>query len=257
MYYVYCYIDPLTNEPFYIGKGTKDRAYSHLTETIETTINKRKFYKIESIKKQQSMPIIKFLNFFEDESKAYEYETFLIKLYGRKGYDKNGILTNITIDSNPPNRKGIKLSEEHKNKLRRRKSLDEIEKMKGRTPWNKGLTGVQQAWNKDMKGNYPYLTKHTTESKEKLRQANLGKKKSDKTKQKMSENMKGRTPWNKGKSIPGTRNMKCKFVSPEGNEYYYNSQKDGCKEHNLPTSKVSEVKNGKLSHYKGWKIYAI
>ena len=35
-YYVYMYVDPRTNEPFYIGKGLADRALAHLRDTSES-----------------------------------------------------------------------------------------------------------------------------------------------------------------------------------------------------------------------------
>lgn len=119
-----------------------------------------------------------------------------------------------------------------------------------------------EPWNKNLKGKYPHPNKTPEHVKEYLRTLHKGKSRSKEDIQKMKEGWKkakanGYRVWNKGKSIPGTRNIKCKFVSPEGNEYYYNSQKEGCKEHNLPTSKISEVKNGKLPHYKGWKVYIL
>ncbi len=35
-YYVYLYVDPRTNEPFYVGKGQGDRALAHLCDTSES-----------------------------------------------------------------------------------------------------------------------------------------------------------------------------------------------------------------------------
>ena len=34
--YVYVYIDPRNNEPFYIGKGKGNRLFSHLNESTES-----------------------------------------------------------------------------------------------------------------------------------------------------------------------------------------------------------------------------
>src|SRR4051812_1498092 len=35
-FYVYLYIDPRTNEPFYVGKGQGERALAHLRDTSES-----------------------------------------------------------------------------------------------------------------------------------------------------------------------------------------------------------------------------
>lgn len=106
MYYVYELIDPRYNVPFYVGKGTGRRAKTHLWEVPETR-NAYKENKIASIRKEGLEPIIKYVvENIEDETLAYTIETELIKKYGRKGYDKNGILTNICEDARPPNHKG-------------------------------------------------------------------------------------------------------------------------------------------------------
>lgn len=43
MYYVYQYVDPETNKPFYIGKGKDNRMFHHLNETLDNTDNRKKF----------------------------------------------------------------------------------------------------------------------------------------------------------------------------------------------------------------------
>lgn len=287
MFYVYQYVDPRNNEPFYIGKGTNDRKLDHLKETIDTTINVRKYYKIQSIKSEGFEPIIQELATFENEEDAYILEYQLIQKYGRKGIDKNGILMNLTLGCNPPSHKGKKWWNDG---IKQKQSIDSPgqgwvlgtlskgktwwtngtvdkqsvecpgigwyagrQKMKSHTPWNKGLTGTQVPWNKGLTG----ITgnKHTDESKRKLREYNLGKKKSKETKDKMSKNMKGRTPWNKDKSLPTPGNVKpCCFISPEGIEYKYPSMRQGCLFHKLAICKMSNVRTGKLSNYKGWTI---
>jgi hypothetical protein len=71
----------------------------------------------------------------------------------------------VTGGREPPSKKGVVLSEEHKQKL------------KGKTPWNKGGT-------------------FTEETKKKMSEAALGRKHSEETIQKFL----GRTPWNKNKT---------------------------------------------------------
>ena len=47
MFYIYHYIDPRDNLPFYVGKGSDNRMYDHLYETESNTENRHKFYRIQ------------------------------------------------------------------------------------------------------------------------------------------------------------------------------------------------------------------
>lgn len=106
MYYIYKIVDPRTNAPFYIGKGKGRRAETHLWD-IPDTRNKYKENKIAEIRNCGFEPIIVYLaEDIQDETLAYDIEAELISYYGRKGYEKNGILTNVCIDNRPPNHKG-------------------------------------------------------------------------------------------------------------------------------------------------------
>jgi len=107
MYYVYELIDPRVNLPFYVGKGTGNRVYFHLSEQSRAkSENKRKYNKIQKLRKEGYEPEIKIVKYFDNEEDAYNYEEALIKQYGRIRYDKNGILTNICESSRPPKLKG-------------------------------------------------------------------------------------------------------------------------------------------------------
>ena len=107
MYYVYELIDPRVNLPFYVGKGTGNRVYFHLSEQSRVkSDNERKFNKIQKIRKEGYEPEIKIVKYFDNEEDAYNYEEVLIKQYGRKGIDNNGILTNICESLRPPKLKG-------------------------------------------------------------------------------------------------------------------------------------------------------
>jgi hypothetical protein len=114
-YYVYCYLDPHTKSPFYVGKGKKDRAYTHLMNIRATNANKNKTRfknKIEKLKREGMQPEIIFLaQNITDETIAYEIEEQFIRKYGRAGYDPAGILLNICENSRPPNHKGRSYSE--------------------------------------------------------------------------------------------------------------------------------------------------
>lgn len=106
MYYVYALIDPRNNMPFYIGKGKGRRAKTHLWEIPETR-NQYKENKIADIRNGGFEPRIEYLaEDIIDEEFAYKIEKDLIIRYGRKGYEPYGILTNVCLDSRPPNHRG-------------------------------------------------------------------------------------------------------------------------------------------------------
>ena len=103
MYYIYAYIDPRTNLPFYIGKGKDDRKYDHLKETDENTENKEKHRIIEELKSLNLTPtIIDLETDIENEDQAYLIEDHYILMYGRRNYEEGGILTNKTIGGKHP-----------------------------------------------------------------------------------------------------------------------------------------------------------
>jgi len=110
MYYIYCYINPLTKLPMYVGKGQKDRAYVHIKHAKKERKHKnntRFLNKLESLLQEDKQPDIIFIaQNIEDENIAYDIEESFIKQYGRVGYDPDGILLNICEGSRPPNKKG-------------------------------------------------------------------------------------------------------------------------------------------------------
>ena len=253
MFYVYLYIDPRTNLPFYVGKGTGDRKFYHLEETIESTINKRKFYRIQSLRKIGLEPIIREVKTFFCEEEAYQFEEMLINQYGRKGYDSGGILLNISKNSNPPSRKGKTLTAEQK--IAHSLKMKEVAKTRKKIqtiPWNKGLKGAQIAWNKGL--SMGTRSPMSEETKQKLRICNTGKKKTIKTREKMSRNMKGRVPWNQGVTGIKKTTVPVTLIDPDGNEFTYQSLKSACTDNNLTYTHMSSVNSGKKAHHKNWRI---
>lgn len=103
LFYVYAYLrDDLT--PYYIGKGSRDRAWKSHVRTNGTNLLPKDPNKIVILKK------------FLSEAEAYDYESDLIKYYGRKDLG-NGILQNRT-DGGRGNEAGYKHSKEAIEKLR-------------------------------------------------------------------------------------------------------------------------------------------
>jgi hypothetical protein len=104
MYYVYVLKDPRTDLPFYVGKGQGNRAHDHLNKNLQgkDTENPYKDHVIRQILAEGLLLDIEYVYHTDDESNAYDYEAMLIKRYGRRRYEIDGILTNLCEDNRPP-----------------------------------------------------------------------------------------------------------------------------------------------------------
>jgi hypothetical protein len=103
MYYIYEYIDPRTNLPFYIGKGKDTRKYDHIHNEQSKRENPTKAQVIKEILDAGLFPVINEIESnIVNESDAYIREDYYILKYGRRGIDENGILTNKTLYGRPP-----------------------------------------------------------------------------------------------------------------------------------------------------------
>ena len=78
-----------------------------------------------------------------EEQAAYDIETELIKKYGRKGFEPNGILMNLCEDNRPPK----KQFQTHS--TREKISASMIGKNAGNIPWNKGKPHKRGAQTKE------------------------------------------------------------------------------------------------------------
>jgi hypothetical protein len=78
-HYVYLYIDPRTEQPFYVGKGQGERALSHLSEEVES----RKCARIAELRAVGKEPRIDILaHGLRDEETAFRIEAAVIDLFG-------------------------------------------------------------------------------------------------------------------------------------------------------------------------------
>lgn len=243
MYYVYELIDPRHNTPFYVGKGKGRRAKTHLWETPETR-NEHKENKIAAIRREGLEPIIKYIvEDIEDEDLAYDIETALIKHYGRKGYDKKGILTNICEDSRPPNHKGKTYEQIYG--VERAKEQREL---RARLQKERGGYGPK---------------KHSQETINKLKKWGVGEKNPMYGKRQSAETIKKII---ENRILPtGEKHYlsKCyKLESPSGHIYklYGGELAEFCKENNLSLGTFKKTisegwPTSKKGKNKGWKIY--
>lgn len=78
-YYVYLYVDPRTEKPFYVGKGQGNRVISHLSEDAES----RKCARIAELRAAGKAPRIDILaHGLRDEETAFRFEAAVIDLFG-------------------------------------------------------------------------------------------------------------------------------------------------------------------------------
>ncbi len=89
-------IDPLTNLPFYVGKGTNKRPLQHYTlvSNNKRTASLRLTSFIKKMIADKREPIIKVMLETKNNNEALALETQLILQYGRIDYEDNGILLN-------------------------------------------------------------------------------------------------------------------------------------------------------------------
>lgn len=76
--YVYLYVDPRDDVPFYVGKGRGKRALSHLDEIAES----EKVHKINELRQLGVTPTIEILKYGLTEGEALQIESAAIELLG-------------------------------------------------------------------------------------------------------------------------------------------------------------------------------
>jgi hypothetical protein len=111
-YYVYALVSPTTGEPFYIGKGQRDRAESHLERSLKhlalplkaikkNGVNPHLHFTLLEIVKNGGKPIIERIAETNDEDYAFFLEIYLIDFWRRNGKSR---LCNIAPGGRGPKR---------------------------------------------------------------------------------------------------------------------------------------------------------
>ena len=174
MYYVYSYLRE-DNSPYYIGKGTKGRAYASANHRIKAPKNKERIYIIKD-------------NLTEEE--AYDLEKLYILIFGRVDLE-TGILRNLSDGGEGPT--GYKTTPEQRRKIA-------LSRMGEKHPLY-GVSPSKETRKKQslvMKGRFVgdknpmYKQTHTEENRKKISDRHKGVPKSEEHKRKIAEANKGK-----------------------------------------------------------------
>ena len=239
-FYVYHLINPLTDRVFYIGKGTGTRCKQHLSDKKEYCHNKRLNGYIRNLIEEGHTPVIKKVLENVTEEAAYEYEAQQILEFGRVGLDEGGVLLNILIDGRPPRNQG----EDHpwygkKHTEETKKKISETKKRNREL----GITKVRKGF------------KHSEESKEKNRQAHLGKKRTPEAIEATRQSRLGKQQSDFQKQKAREANQKKWLViTPEGEELEIINLRKFAIENGLDQGNLVHVANGRQKQHKGYKV---
>jgi len=137
-YYVYVWKTPieikvknttiLAGSPIYVGKGSGERAFKHLSEAQDDRYNELKSTAIDRIVNNGCKPEVLIYDEYDSETDAFREEARLISEYGRL-IDRSGTLTNLTFGGEGMS--GFNHSDEQKAKWSKMR--------KGVEPYNKGM----------------------------------------------------------------------------------------------------------------------
>lgn len=182
--YVYVYLDTrktgifiyhnlkFNYEPFYVGKGSGQRAYDHLTE--KRVVNIHKSSKIYKIKQSNLLPDIIFLYEGLCDEDAKKIEIDVIEMIGRY---PNGPLTNMTDGGDGSLGKKRTLESIEKQKESIKNNVEWLNKMKSKEFSNKMSDIKRNYYSKDIN------KKMVSERQMGERNSMYGKKSSEKQKE--------------------------------------------------------------------------
>lgn len=206
-YYTYVYSDSLTKQPFYVGKGKNERAWSHFSRTDKHPLT----YKINKLKSNGISIMVSLYSGLDEEFSLFLEEELIAK-YGRKDLG-TGCLLNLTnggegssgrIASDTLRKNMSKAKSGQKYSEIARKNMSEASKNRVYTTErnknvSKGLTGhlVSEETKKKIsekakiynagEHNGMFGKTHTEEAKQKQRDSALGRRYSPEVYKKMHE----------------------------------------------------------------------
>ena len=228
MAYIYAHYTKDTNELFYIGKGTGNRAWN---------IWKRNPYWKNKVQKHGL--VVKILHDNLTEEEAFTKEKELITEVGLEN------LTNIQEGGNGLTRNDAKKLLE--NPDYRKKHMDGIKKRTADTEWQhkNAEKNKRQTHNSTWIANHAKAMKRVHQDpqwKQKQREGLIKKQQDPEWRRKQQERN-------------NSRKKEFTCISPTGTIHCVVGLKQFCKDNNLHTGCMSYVLSGKLPHYKGWKKY--
>lgn len=233
MYYIYAYLREKDNRPYYIGKGSGNRAFS----------------KNHNVSVPNDRNQIVFWHQNLEENEAFNLEMFYINMFGRKDIG-TGVLYNRTDGGEGPS--GLQHSDEYKERLRQQ-ALNNSGNFGGGDNPRLGVTLSEETKQKISKANKGRKPPQSAIDASKARKGIKNEKNSKhlnrlwqdpKYAKHMSDVHKGQVAWNRAK---------WKLISPSGEEFIV----DGM------TKKIGEQYGFTAAnirtrgHSKGWKAKKI
>lgn len=227
-YYVYYLIDPVTNLPFYVGKGFGNRMYNHEKSVLSGRIPNNNGYLFNKINKiLKECGYIKYHKIIDDidENSALLKEIEEIKKIGRSDL-KLGSLCNLTDGGEGVS--GLKFSEKTKEKMSlKRNNWIEIH-------------------------GHSFLGKHHSESsKKKISEKNILRFKDPKNRELVSKNTKiGMAKSDYVSRVSKTITLK----NFNGNIITVKNISKFCRDNYLTNANIYKLLKGEIYQHKGWRL---